>query len=147
MYKPKDLPPGIHPAHIWAHGGGGIMTTADMYATYMQKNCLNARCICFVPDFRNAPEFKSIIGMKDIYHTIKHIYELSDSYSVDKRRICLGGRSGGAYLTLGAALMLVRNGEAHMAKAMFLSAPMLSDILLDVSPNELKDHEKEPSRK
>ena len=82
------------------------MTNAEMYVTFMQKRALSANCVVFVPDFRNAPESKCPKGMHDIYDCIKHVYENADCYGVDKNRICLGGRSGGAYLALGAGLIM-----------------------------------------
>jgi len=35
IFKPKGLEPLGQPAHIWGHGGGAVMTTAEMYVTFM----------------------------------------------------------------------------------------------------------------
>ena len=81
-----------------------------------------------------------------MYECVKHVYHNADCYGVDQKKICLGGRSGGAYLATGAAMLMAQKNESYMVKAMFLSAPLLTDILIETPFNELNDFEKDPSR-
>lgn len=71
-----------------------------------QRLSLELECIFFIPDFRNAPEVKAPGGMDDVYQAVKHVFNNAGEYGVSKKKILLGGRSGGAYNALGAALFL-----------------------------------------
>ena len=73
-----------------------------------------------LPDFRNAPEAKTPKGMKDIYNTFMHVYEKAFDYGIDKKRIVMTGASGGSFLALGAATMMIQKNQIDKVKALFL---------------------------
>jgi acetyl esterase/lipase len=58
--------------------------------------------------------------MMDIYHTFMHVYNKAFDYGIDTTRICMTGASGGSFLALGAATMLIKNQQIDKLKALFL---------------------------
>ena len=85
VFKPKELVDTTgNAAVVYIHGGGAVMTTADMYIVPCQRLCLMANCVFFVPDFRNAPEAKTPKGFQDVYDSFRHAYENAESFGVDK---------------------------------------------------------------
>lgn len=141
MYRPKNLRGGDHPANVYVHGGGAIIMDAAMNRVYNQRKAIMERMIVFAPEFRNAPENKTPGGMYDVISTIKHVYNNGEKYGIDKGRILLSGSSGGSFLSLGASMILVRENNIHMVKAIFLNAPWLSNILEETPRDQLNPAE------
>lgn len=82
-----------------------------------------------------------------MYEVVKHVYENNDCYGIDKTRISVGGRSIGAYLALGACMLMANRDQTHMVKALFLSAPILTDVMVTTPDSQLRDYEREPSKR
>ena len=96
----------------------------------MQRRALSGNCVMLVPDLRMAPEIRCPNSFVDMYEVIKHVYENNECYGIDRKRISLGGRSFGAYVALGACMLMAQKNECAMLKALFLSAPVLTDVLI-----------------
>jgi len=57
---------------------------------------------------------------------VKYMHENADKHGIDKDYISIRGQDGGAWVTLGCALMLVRENNQHLVKTVWLESPMLS---------------------
>jgi acetyl esterase len=98
----------MRPAIIYAHGGGAVLNSAMTNIEQNYRMAVECNCSVFAVDYRKAPETKSPGGITDAYNVIRYVYLNAAEFGVDKSKICISGTSGGGYIILGAALMLVR---------------------------------------
>ena len=132
MNKPKNA---IAPssALVWAHGGGAVTLTAQISNPMMVRWAYAFNCIVFNVDYRLGPETKCPGGQRDQMKAFIHIYNHSEKYGVDKTKIVMGGESGGAWITLGAAYQLVIVGKSNLPKMIILRCPMISNETQNIS--------------
>ena len=109
----------------------------------MKEKAVKSRCVVFGPDFRLPPEYQCPKPSSDIYDCIKYVYENAEFFGIDENKILLCGRSGGALLACSAALHLSRASEQYMIKALFLEAPILTEIMLSAAENDLTVEERQ----
>jgi acetyl esterase len=62
VYKPKVLFSSSAPCYIWAHGGGGVMFTAEDHNGLMAMAAVNLGCVVISVDYRLGPEVKCPTG-------------------------------------------------------------------------------------
>ena len=111
---------------------------------FNNNNChvaLNLNCVVFNVDYRLGPEAKAPAGQLDFAAVVKHVYKNAGKYGVNKSQICIGGCSGGGWVALGAANQMVKSGDIHMAKALFINTGMISDETYGLPDDKLKDYE------
>lgn len=141
IIRPNGMGYGPHPCNIYLHGGAAIFFTSESLLHDGIYAAMTLQCIVIMPEFRNAPEAKVPKGATDVYKTVKYVYDHAPELMVDQSKICLNGKSGGAFLALSAANMLSEAGETKMVKAMFLNCPMLSFETLYVPDFMLTENE------
>ena len=109
----------------------------------MKEKAVKSRCVVFGPDFRLPPEYKCPKSSSDIYDCIKYVYQNAEDFGINPNKILLTGRSGGALIACSAALHLSRASEQYMIIALFLEAPILSEILLTTAEDDLSPEERQ----
>lgn len=145
LYKirPKNIRPESkdNVGYVWAHGGGAVYYDAQHFEFLMCRMAVEANCIVFSVDFRNGPEYKSPTGMMDFYHCVKFVSENAAFLGVNKKTICVGGQSGGAWICLGAVHLMIKSGEVGMIKSQILTCPMISNQSGSLPESQLADYE------
>ena len=129
-------------AVIYAHGGGAISGTAEMFQPWLSKYAVTCNVVYFNVDYRLAPETKCPKNVLDFYCAIKHIIEHASEYGVDSEKIAIAGDSGGGYITFGAMVMLAQRDEGHLIKLAIPAVAMMDDYEFG-DPNSMTKEEKD----
>merc|ERR1711936_1506440 len=128
VHTPKSLAgEASRPAIVYAHGGGCIGGSADMYKGFLAHMALDSRVIVFNVDYRLAPETRCPNNVLDFYETIKYVSANAADLGVDPARIAMAGESGGGYICSAAMVQLALKGEAGLVKIAIPVIPMLDD--------------------
>jgi len=128
VHTPKSLAgEASRPAIVYAHGGGCIGGSADMYKGFLAHMALDSRVIVFNVDYRLAPETRCPNNVLDFYETIKYVSANAADLGVDPARIAMAGESGGGYICSAAMVQLALKGEAGLVKIAIPVVPMLDD--------------------
>jgi len=77
------------PAYIYAHGGGGVMFTAEYANILCLLTAANLNCVVFNVDFRNGPEAKAPTGQQDYLDAVRLIFKNAAEFKIDADKICL----------------------------------------------------------
>ena len=112
---------------VYAHGGGVISGTAEMYKPMMSALAIETDSVVFNVDYRLAPEVKCPGNILDNYCTLKHVIENCKTFDVDPAKIVISGESGGGYICFGTMVLLAQKEESHLVRAAFPIIPMISD--------------------
>merc|ERR1711970_1142420 len=115
------------PAIVYAHGGGCIGCSADMYKGFLAHMAVDSRVIVFNVDYRLAPEARCPNNVLDFYEAIKYVSANAADLGVDPARIAMAGESGGGYVCSGAMVQLALKEEAGIVKIAIPIIPMLDD--------------------
>ena len=126
------------------------MFTAKYSNQFMYKTAVEFKCIIFHVEYRKGPdgypyenvEFNFPAGQEDGSAVIRYVYHNASDLGVDKTRICIGGVSGGGWISLGASYLLYKSGDIHMVKLQWLDTPMISNQLPLTPVDELAEWEK-----
>ena len=124
VYEPVEKS-GLYPCFIWLHGGGmaiGITESDDGQNIRFVKE---AGCIVCSPEYRLAPEHPYPIPLNDCYDALCYIASHADEFSIDPKRIGIGGSSGGGNLALATALR-VRDEFGPALKFIMPLTPMIN---------------------
>lgn len=81
---------------------------------------MDNQCVVANVDFRNAPEAPVPKGFEDAIAAIKYFHSNSAKYGIDENFISVCGQSGGGWIALGAALLLVRADEQRLVRTLWL---------------------------
>jgi len=114
-------------AVVYAHGGGVISGTAEMYKPMMSALAFETDSVVFNVDYRLAPEVKCPGNILDFYCALKHIIENCSTFDIDPAKIVISGESGGGYICFGTMVLLAQKDESDLVKAAFPIIPMISD--------------------
>jgi len=112
---------------IYAHGGGVIGGSANMYKGFLSYMAMDCGVVVFNVDYRLAPETRCPNNVLDFYEVVKYVTSHAAELGVDPARIAIAGESGGGYICAGTMVQLARNGEGHLVKLAVPIIPMLSD--------------------
>ena len=124
------------PAVLWIHGGGYILGTGeDETAKGIAHHC---DCTVFSVDYRLAPEHPFPAGPEDCYAALRWIMSDACEYSVDARRVAIGGASAGGGMSAGVALMN-RDRDKFPLRLQLLLYPMI-DNLHDTPSGRITNH-------
>jgi len=128
VHTPKSLAGEKNrPAIVYAHGGGCIGGSADMYKGFLAHMAVDSRVVVFNVDYRLAPETRCPNNVLDFYETIKYVSANAADLGVDPARIAMAGESGGGYICSGAMVQLALKEEASIVKIAMPVIPMLDD--------------------
>ena len=130
---------------VYAHGGGVISGTAEMYKPMMSALAHETNSVVFNVDYRLAPEVKCPGNIFDFYWALKHVIENCKFFDLDPAKIVISGESGGGYICFGTMVLLAQRDESHLVKAAFPIVPMISDYFF-TDPAAMTAEEKEIER-
>ena len=130
------------PAYVYAHGGGAVVFEAWQWQPAVHLLALGLKCVVFNVDYRNGPETKAPGGQQDMADVTRYLFEHGAKHGIDPNRMAMGGASGGAWVTLGAANLLAKADELSPIKALLLGCAQLSDEGSRVDESQLTDAEK-----
>merc|ERR1712088_557164 len=137
VHSPKSLAgEKSRPAIVYAHGGGCIGGSADMYKGFLAHMALDSRVIVFNVDYRLAPETRCPNNVLDFYETIKYVSANAADLGVDPARIAMAGESGGGYICSGAMVQLALEEEE--------SALMMQKIWQAIAGPDFESKRKDP---
>ena len=108
------------------HGGGWFAGHPNGKDNLLRFIAEKADAVVFDVDYSLSPEFKYPNGLNDCYNALKHIYEHSDTYGIDKTKIIVGGGSAGGNFTTALALRARDEGLPIIA----LQVPIVPMVLL-----------------
>ena len=92
------------PCIIYAHGGGCVGGSADLYRNYLSYMALTCGVVVFNVDYRLAPEarfkhieppdftFRCPNNVLDFYEAIKYVISNASKFGVDASRIAIAGK-------------------------------------------------------
>merc|ERR1712156_598658 len=97
VHEPKSLAGEKNrPAIVYAHGGGCIGGTADLYENFLAHMAVDCRVVVYNVDYRLAPETRCPNNVLDYYEAIKYVAANAEQLGVDPSRIAMAGEGGGA---------------------------------------------------
>ena len=128
VHTPKTLEGKTdRPAMIYAHGGGCVAGTAEMFQFWLSRLALRCDIIIYNVNYRLAPETKCPKNALDFYCAVKHITENAAEFGLDASKIGIFGESGGGYVAAATMVMLAQKEESHLIKLGILGIPMIDD--------------------
>ena len=100
-YTPNELM-GVsnQPAVIHLHGGGGIMLSPKYFDATMKYAANKMKLKFIVPNYPKSPEVVFPTAHEACVNIVRYIFENSDTFSVDPKRISLSGDSFGGHAVL-----------------------------------------------
>merc|ERR1712210_410488 len=97
VHTPKSLAGEKNrPAIVYAHGGGCVGGSADMYKGFLAHMAVDCRVVVFNVDYRLAPETRYPNNVLDFYEAIKYVSANAADLGVDPARLHLLWRHGPA---------------------------------------------------
>jgi len=112
VYQPKSGEGKKLPCYFYAHGGGVFAMHAKHLESIMMRTAVDLNCVVFNVDYRRAPEHKFPGPQADFYDAIVWGLANGAQYGADPNRACIAGCSGGGWVCLGAANMMVKTRKA-----------------------------------
>ena len=84
VYTPSSLAHNTrNAAYIYAHGGGGVASTAPLAKPWLDYIAVNCGVVVFNVDYRLAPETKSPNNVLDFYECLKFVYNNAAHLNID----------------------------------------------------------------
>ncbi|WAO90315.1 Abhydrolase-3 domain-containing protein [Fusarium falciforme] len=115
------------PAVVFAHGGGGISCSVDVYAPQIARYVADTGITFFAVDYRLAPEDPAPAAVDNVFAGLKYISSHASELNIDPKRIAVMGDSAGGGLAAGAALMARDKDLSPPLAKQILVYPMLDD--------------------
>jgi len=106
-------------AVVYAHGGGMIMGSLDLYDELLSWYVDQTSVPFLAVAYRLAPEVKAPTLAEDVYAGISWLIDHADDLGVEFSRIAVMGDSGGGAPAAGAAI-LARNRSVPIAKQILI---------------------------
>ena len=136
-YRPADHE-GPLPALVYAHGGGFVVGSLDLYDADCRRFAAEAGALVVSVDYRLAPEHPFPAGLEDCYAVLAWLAGNAEELGVDPDRIAVGGESAGGGLSAGLALLARDRGGPRLCLQL-LGIPELDDRLETESMRMLVD--------
>ncbi|KAK5630021.1 hypothetical protein RRF57_005736 [Xylaria bambusicola] len=115
-------------ALLYAFGGGMVAGSVKLWEKSLQELAHRTDTQVFAVDYRLAPENPAPAAVEDFYSAAKWLQENAAQFNVDPKRIVLYGKSAGAGIAAGTALMARdKGGLPHKLAAVAMTYPMLDD--------------------
>ena len=131
VYTPNNVAKNRNnPALIYAHGGGAIAMTAEIYKPWLLLLAHYANIVVFNVDCRLAPETKCPNNAKDFYEVVKYFSNHSKTLNIDSTRLAISGDSGGGYICLSTMVLMAKEYDedvGHIVRLAMPEIPMCSD--------------------
>ena len=146
VHKPKCLEEDASTAAIiYAHGGGVVSCTAEMFKPYLSSIASECGVVVFNVDYRLAPKAKCPNNVLDFYEVIKYVVNNAENLSVDPNKIAIAGESGGGYICFGSMVLMAQRNESQLIKLAMPNIPMISDYCFsDIAEMTAEEREYAP---
>ena len=131
-----------NPAIIYAHGGGGVSCSAELFKPWLSRAADSFGVVYFNVDYRIAPETKCPKNALDFYWAVKHIVENAKDLGIDPTRIAIAGDSGGGYIAMATMVMMAQKDEGNLVKLAIVGVPMIDDYCFG-DPKSMTKEERE----
>ncbi|KAH7171296.1 Alpha/Beta hydrolase protein [Dactylonectria macrodidyma] len=115
------------PAVLAIHGGGFIAGNIDLSGGGCANTALAADRPVFAVAYRLAPEHPAPTGVEDAFAAFKYLVEHAAELNIDPARIGIKGKSAGAGVGAGMALMARDRAFSPPPAKLVLVYPMLDD--------------------
>ena len=99
------------PVFFDLHGGGFVLGSADMDEAMNIEFNRQVGCKVISIDYAKAPDFPYPVAVDQIYAVIKHVYENAEKYSIDPKRMAIGGHSAGGNLSTVICMKAKKEGD------------------------------------
>lgn len=113
------------PGVVWIHGGGYILGSYDLDATFLDGLVAKTGCVAVSVDYRLAPETPYPGALDDCFTGLEFLHANASELGVDRSRLAVGGFSAGAGLAAACALRARDQGIQLIHQ--HLVYPMLDD--------------------
>lgn len=117
LYRP--LEEGTLPALIYLHGGGFVVGSLDTHDRIMRLLARNSGYAVVGVDYRLSPEHRFPTAIEETMAVVRYFQTHGREFGLDPKRLCMGGDSAGANLSLAAALGF-RNTSPDLLKCLLL---------------------------
>jgi acetyl esterase/lipase len=125
-YTTRDTDADVSAAVVYAHGGGMIMGTLDVYDEVISGYVASTGVPFLSVGYRRAPDEGNGTDLaEDVYAGITWLIEHATRMRIDPRRVAVMGDNGGGGVAAGAAI-LARDRGVALARQI-LVYPMLDD--------------------
>jgi len=101
----------ITPVFFDLHGGGFILGSADMDEKMNIEFNRQTGCKVISIDYPKAPEYPYPAAVNQIYAVVKHVYENAEKYSVNSKKMAIGGHSAGGNLSTVTCMKAKKEGK------------------------------------
>ena len=110
-------PPGAGPFNgmVFFHGGGWVLNYINKYDAQLQELAILTHSVILAVNYQKAPEHKFPIPFDDCYYSYLWFNDHAAEFSVDTRKIGIGGDSAGGNLASGVALKIRDIATHHLA--------------------------------
>jgi acetyl esterase/lipase len=125
VYRRSSRPSSAAPGLVWIHGGGYILGTYDMDASFLDPLVTRTGCVAVSVEYRLAPETPYPGALDDCFAALSFLFEQADELGVEASRLAVGGFSAGAGLAAACALR-ARDARIPLVHQ-HLVYPMLDD--------------------
>ncbi|KAL5253801.1 hypothetical protein ACHWQZ_G013541 [Mnemiopsis leidyi] len=128
VYTPNTLARNSHnAAYIYAHGGGGVASTAALAKPWLDYIAVKCGVVVFNVDYRLSPEVKSPNNVLDFYECLKYIHSNASVLNIDPGKIAIAGECGGGYICLGTMVLLAQRDETNIVKLAMPGMSLIDD--------------------
>ncbi|WP_433556089.1 alpha/beta hydrolase [Pseudonocardia xinjiangensis] len=124
-YTAEEAGPSPSPAVVYAHGGGMILGSLDLYDEVVSWYAARTGVPFLSVGYRLAPDVTGTTLAEDVFRGLIWLHEHAGTLGVDPQRIAVMGDSGGGAPAAGTAI-LARNLGVPLARQI-LVYPMLDD--------------------
>ena len=97
------------------HGGGFMLGGAEMDEAMNMELHRQAGCKIISIDYAKAPDFPYPAAVNQTYAVASHVYENAEQYSIDTKRMAIGGHSAGGNLATVTCMKAKKEGKFQFA--------------------------------
>jgi acetyl esterase len=105
----------ITPVFFDLHGGGFLLGNADMDETMNLAFNRKVGCKVISIEYAKAPEYPFPVALNQVYAVVKHVYENSEKFTIDRDKMAIGGHSAGGNLSTVACIKAKKEGMFQFA--------------------------------
>jgi acetyl esterase len=115
VYRPLGSGSEPLPVLVFFHGGGWVLGDIETVDNLCRRLANASGCSVVSVDYRLAPETRYPGPLQDCYGAVRHVFDESESFRIDRQRIAVGGDSAGGNLAAGVTLMAAELHEPSIA--------------------------------
>ncbi|XP_022617169.1 arylacetamide deacetylase-like 4 [Seriola dumerili] len=135
VYEPTAVCEGLRRALVYFHGGGWVLGSIDSVDEVCRHIAMESDTTVVSVGYRLAPEHRYPVQLDDCETATCHFLSVAEAeFSVDSRRVAVGGDSTGANLAAALCQRLARREDGHLpfpcAQVLIYPALQMADFNL-----------------